>query len=341
MNNYCLNIRNSGLGIYDYINEENDSLFIPIEELEIIFKNKLIGMNLCGLPLRTRSKVVKQKICEVLGYPIPNSFKKTKPRFPGQNFDVYIQKKDNVQIWNEEIDINRRYVFFKVSDADIITSVKIITGEKLVQFDRTGTLTKKYQATLKCYASSFSERDTQNIEQWIFNNNIYRNLAIKNPLSDPVASDLYDIKTIFNLLSPIIGKEIDYINATNERNRGAILHSLICQYLGYSNYNDDGKYPDITNQLLEVKLQTSPTIDLGLYSPEENTLVKKLNGINIYTKDIRYAIFDGEISEYNNKVKIKKLYIVSGEDFNKYFPLFKGNTINKKIQMLLPNNFFD
>ena len=100
MNNYCLNIRNSGLGIYDCINEENDSLFIPIEELEIIFKNKLIGMNLCGLPLRTRSKVVKQKICEVLGYPIPNSFKKTKPRFPGQNFDVYIQKKDNVQIWN-------------------------------------------------------------------------------------------------------------------------------------------------------------------------------------------------------------------------------------------------
>ena len=45
------------------------------------------------------------------------------------------------------------------------------------------------------------------------------------------------------------------------------LHSLACSALGYSNYKDDGKFPDIKHQLIEVKLQTSPTIDLGLFLP--------------------------------------------------------------------------
>ena len=38
-------------------------------------------------------------------------------------------------------------------------------------------------------------------------------------------------------------------------------------YLGYSRYEDKGQFPDIRHQLLEVKLQTSPTIDLGLVLP--------------------------------------------------------------------------
>ena len=52
---------------------------------------------------------------------------------------------------------------------------------------------------------------------------------------------------------PMVGLNIDYLNPLQERNRGAELHSLICEYLGYSIYEDDGNYPDIANQLLEIK----------------------------------------------------------------------------------------
>lgn len=104
MINYPHNIAQSNLSIYDPINPEDQYLYIPTNVLENILSNHMLGLSLAGLPLRTRSKVVKQEICAALGYPIPRSFKKTKPRFPGQNFDVYTQKSMNVQIWNEDID---------------------------------------------------------------------------------------------------------------------------------------------------------------------------------------------------------------------------------------------
>ena len=85
MTNYPLNIKNSGLSIYDPINSQDPFLYIPTNELEYILSNSIVGLSLAGLPLRTRSKVVKQELCMALGYPIPNSFKKTQPRFIGQN----------------------------------------------------------------------------------------------------------------------------------------------------------------------------------------------------------------------------------------------------------------
>ena len=104
MINYPINIRNSGLSIYDPISPDDCDLYIPLYALERILSDAMIGLSLAGLPLRTRSKVVKTEICKALGYPIPRSFAKTQPRFPGQNFDTYTQKSLNVQIWNEEID---------------------------------------------------------------------------------------------------------------------------------------------------------------------------------------------------------------------------------------------
>lgn len=108
MTNYRDSIIQSGLTIYDEISVDNNNLFIPDDILENILNTGLYGKNLSGLPLRTRSKVVKCEICKLLGYPTPKSFKKTQPRFPAQNFDVYTQQSMNVQIWNEEIDVNRR-----------------------------------------------------------------------------------------------------------------------------------------------------------------------------------------------------------------------------------------
>ena len=61
----------------------------------MILRDGLMGLDL-NYPLRTRSEVLKSRICEILGYPVPTSFKKSKPRFPGQDFDTYIQKSNNL-----------------------------------------------------------------------------------------------------------------------------------------------------------------------------------------------------------------------------------------------------
>ena len=98
--------------------------------------------------------------------PDPKSFKKTQPRFVGQNFDVYVQKSNNLQIWNEEVDGERRYVLVRVSPSDEITLVKVVTGNEIANLDTMGTLTQKYQArfTVGEFASELAAKsDTENL----------------------------------------------------------------------------------------------------------------------------------------------------------------------------------
>src|SRR5438445_7429629 len=107
-------IRRSGLSIYDSL-EELPELYLDTESLEALLRKGLAGLNL-DFPLRTRSKVLKTKVCEVLGYPTPPSFKRTHPCFPGQNFDTYVQKSNNLQIWNQEVTPSRRYVVIRIEE---------------------------------------------------------------------------------------------------------------------------------------------------------------------------------------------------------------------------------
>lgn len=338
MTNYVRNIRSSGLSIYDPINPYDDDLYIPTDDLEFILAESMIGLSLAGLPLRTRSKVVKEEICKALGYPVPPSFKKTQPRFFGQNFDVYTQKSLNVQIWNEEVDLNRRYVFFRANEEDTITAVKVITGDILIQYDRTGTLTQKFQARMQAYAENIcSKRDTQTVDNWIVENG--GSLARVSPTDFPQRDQLLRITEVYRRLLPMVGQNISYLDAVQERNRGAELHAMICDHLGYSYFDDDGTYPDIANQLLEIKLQTSPTIDLGLHSPEDGKPIVTIGNTTFYSQDIRYAIFNGEVR--GSRVELRNLYLVTGDDFSSYFPLFQGKGTNKKIQLPLPYDFFD
>ena len=92
-------IRESGLSIYDPIEIGDPEFWIPTPELEALLSRALKGISFAGLPLRTRSKVMKGHVCQALGYPVPSMFKKTQPRFPGQLFVTYIQKSNNLQIW--------------------------------------------------------------------------------------------------------------------------------------------------------------------------------------------------------------------------------------------------
>ncbi len=335
------NIRHSGFSIYDEIEIGDPELWIPSSELEEILNICLCGIKLTGLPLRTRSKVVKEYVCQALGYPVPNSFQKTQPRFLGQNLDTYVQKSNNLQVWNEELDATRRYVLIRLSSDDEITKVKVVTGEALALLDTTGTLTQKYQARLipgEHLKELISNTDTTGILPFVNPHAALQNIS---PIDQPEAGNILPINILFDRLSLLVGTQFPDSGHDQERNRGAALHSLVCRALGYSSYRDDGRFPDVRNQLLEVKLQTSPTIDLGLICPDSPAPldIRKVQGQQIRHCDVRYALFyahtDGKV------VTVTHFFLTTGETFFQRFPQFQGKVLNKKLQIPLPSDFFN
>jgi hypothetical protein len=339
---YVEAIRQSGLSIYDPIEIGDPKLWIPAPELETLLNDGLSGISLEGLPLRTRSKIVKEHVCRTLGYPVPASFKKTQPRFPGQLFDTYVQKSNNLQVWNEDLAPTRRYVIIRVDENNAITKVKVVTGDSLALLDTTGTLTQKYQARLipkVAKAELITEEDTLLLRPFLRAGIDLS--AVASPVNHPVAGQLLPIREIFERLRGLVGVSFADRGFDQERNRGAELHRLVCSHLGYGDYRDDGQFPDVRHQLLEVKLQTSPTIDLGLVCPDSTEAldVPQIEGRQIRHCDVRYALFYAGTDGKN--VTLRHFFLTTGERFFSRFPQFQGKVLNKKLQIGLPRDFFE
>ena len=294
------------------------------------------GMALADLPLRTRSKVVKEHVCRALGYPVPRTFQKTQPRFPGQHFDVYVQKSGNLQIWNEELEPTRRYVIVRVGMDETIVRVSVVTGEDLARLDTTGTLTQKYQARMvqtRTLTKLAVESDTTRLQTVVSDD---ADLSSDQPTALPRRGGLLSIRSVFDKLRGLIGTRFTDPGRGQERNRGALLHQLVCQRLGYPSYSDDGRFPDVRNQLLEVKLQTSATIDLGLVDPhsEDALDMPTFDDTQIRHCDVRYAVFSAATDDA--EVALTGLTVTTGEMFFDQFAQFEGRTVNKKLQICLP-----
>jgi len=338
---YVESIRRSGLTIYDPIEIGDPNLWIPAPALESLLNAALRGLNLAGLALRTRSKVVNTAICKSLGYPVPTSFARTKPRFPGQLFDKYTQKSNNLQVWNDELAPSRRYVIIRISHADVVQRVKVVTGDTLSELDTTGTLTQKYQARLICrdqHVELISATDTEIVRPAVNPDAVLRGLS---PTNNPSVGAILPIAAVFTRLRSLIGASFPDRGHDQERRRGADLHRLVCQGLGYSTYADDGQFPDVRNQVLEVKLQTAPTIDLGLVCPDSQAPldIPKLRGNQLRHCDVRYALFYATTN--GATVAITHFFLTTGEAFFSRFPRFQGKVLNKKLQIPLPTDFFD
>ena len=339
--NYVKSIADSGLTIYDPIEIGDPVLWVPTPELEAILDEKLRGISLAGLALRTRSKVVKESVCRALGYPVPSSFKKTQPRFVGQMFDTYAQKSNNLQVWNEELSPTRRYVILRVDEVDQIARVKVVNGEELAQLDTTGTLTQKYQARLIPGEASEELVSPTDTDALMPHTRAGANLAqTVSPIDHPAHGLILPIGEVFERLRGAVGRSFADAGWDQERNRGAALHRIVCELLGYADFRDDGRFPDVRNQLLEVKLQTSPTIDLGLVRPasEEPLDVPQVAGTQVRHCDVRYALFYAQTD--GASVTLTHLYLTTGASFFSRFPQFGGKVLNKKLQIPLPSDFF-
>jgi hypothetical protein len=334
-------IRRSGLTIYDRITVGDPVLWIPTSELQALLDKGMRGMSLAGLPNRTRSKAVKERVCQVLGYPVPRSFQRTQPRFPGQMFDTYSPKSNNLQVWNEPLVPTRRYVLIRVSDTHLVSRVKVVTGDVLALLDTTGTLTRKYQA--RCIpgvdrTQLITAKDTSLLAPLVTPQVDLCRVA--TPVQEPQGGQLLPIAVILERLSPLLGRSFTDAGFDQERNRGAALHRLVCTALGYSSYQDDGQFPDVRHQLLEVKLQTSPTIDLGLVRPNSTEAldVPMIRGKQVRHCDVRYAVFYGRPAA--EQVRLTHVFLTTGEGFFGRFPQFQGKVMNAKLQIPLPADFF-
>lgn len=332
--------RAAGRTIYEAAAPES-AQFIAADRLEAWLDRELRGFPVRGLPLRTRSKVVKRRICEVLGYAVPVSFKRTKPlaRFPCQDFDLYVQTSDNLQIWNDTLSATRRYVLIREAGG-VLTKVKVVTGADLAVMDTTGTLTQKYQARLavsKDASELISPLDTERLPPLLAKRSFAKIKGL--PTNAPEAGAILSIAEIWRRLRPLVGKSFANAGADQDRNRGAALHALVCAALGYGRYADDGRFPDVRHQLLEVKLQTAPTIDLGLVTPDSTALLD----IGIETAeplrhcDVRYALFSAVAQ--GRQVRLTGLHLTTGADFFSRFPRFGGKVLNRKLQLRLPKGF--
>jgi len=337
----------SGMDIYAPIDIDDPIHYIPTPILEELLNRGLVGLDLTGAASRTRSKMVKEAACKALGYPVPKSFNKCQPRFTGQDFDTSNQQKLNMQIWNEPIVPTRRYALVRIGADNIVRTVKVVLGEILIPFDRSGKLTTKYQAQVLPGPEKLNllaQRDTDALMPYLASTSM-RSVNDSNPFVSPIDQpkrlSLFSIEEIFHRLAPLVGRSFQDAGRTQDRNRGADLHRMVCQALGYENYQDNGQFPDVLNQLLEVKLQTSPTIDLGLVLPNSLGAVRgvhRLGSIQPRHCDTRYAIFCATVAE--GQVTLTHLYLTSGEKFFDHFRQFQGKVQNAKIQLPLPRALF-
>lgn len=338
-------ISSSGVSIYDELGAD-DPRYFDTHSLEMILLNRLRGLT-WAYPIRTRAKVAKTAVCEALGYPVPRSFKKTQPRYPGQDFDLYVQKSNNLQIWNEEVAPNRRYVLIRLNSADEVVGVRVLTGEEVARFDRTGTLTSKYQAKRRDDRVAdhgpvvlASEADTSRFHKVLVPTGALSETTLQSlsPVAAPKRSATFSISGLVNRLGGLIGTTTSDPGLDQERNRGAELHRAVCGALGLGSYADHGQFPDIKCQALEVKLQTSPTIDLGLVSPDSEERIDGLEPLRHC--DMRYAVFYGENTDPET-IMLTGLVVVTGADFFTEFRRFGGLVQNRKLQIPLPEYLFD
>ena len=335
-------IRSSKFSIYDLL-DGYPELFLDIAELQEALDTSLRGLKLGNLPVRTRSKVFKTKVCEALGYSAPERFRRERPRFPGQDFDVYVQKANNLQVWNESVAPTRRYVIARPDVQGVIRKVRVITGEALAKLDKTGTLTKKYQARRKSGKTGsrlVTNADTPNLVREFGINGTITETVLRetSPIDRPFPGSVLPIRVIYERLVKLVGTTILDPGLDQERNRGIEVQKRVCDALQLKRYADKGQWPDILSQALEIKLQTASTIDLGLVLPNSDAPAQEV-GSKVRHCDVRYAVFYARRT--GNSLEIQEVVVSSGERFFEEFNRFEGRVVNQKLQIRLGNEFFD
>lgn len=135
------------------------------------------------------------------------------------------------------------------------------------------------------------------------------------------------------LIESLIGK---VIKPAATKNRGQKLEYSVISLLNYKldeNSTLAGGYPDLPNQALEIKIQDSPTVDLGKYSPQNKTEI--FPNVSIDTESMRYLI-----ALMNKQTNVVEGFVLApGKKLGEHFSYVADKSY--KCQRSIPMNFFD
>ena len=230
-----------------------------------------------------------------------------------------------------------RFVLGKIDSENCIESIIIMTPDYIEErFGRFGKPTIKQQLIISNKKREEIIRDggmviaDSSLPGELLdhsNDRVMTNTSIKD---EP--EKVLPIETIDKCITDKLKEErLDISLSTKQR--GQQLERLVAYQLGYNNLKEglEGGYPDIRNQMLEVKVQDSPTIDLGRYSPQ---FEERIN-VNFTTRTIRYLI--ALTNALNGEVE--GVVMCPGEELGKSFTYVAEKSF--KCQRSIPMSFFD
>jgi hypothetical protein len=294
-------------------------------------------------------------------YEIVPPKKKGMPKIVREFIDTYIVTSGssyNLQVWNrmpasktllikyesgESLKCNDvRFVMTKVDiKTHKILCIIIATPDYIVKkFGKFGEPTIKHQLLI----SSKIRKNIYESESKImfFKDSKKLSYLIRHNFEPPKNNMVEEAKSneilAIELIKTMVAEKlIGYKLAANStKNRGQSLERKVLELLGYESTKSDllyGAFPDIPNQLLEVKVQDSQTVDLGKFSPEKEDVINEK--LNITTFDIRYLI---ALTNPKNEI-IEGIILSPGQKLGEIFSYVSDKSY--KCQRSIPMDFFD
>jgi hypothetical protein len=312
------------------------------------------------------SDVLKQaglpEVAELGSYSIIPPRKKGVPKMLAELVDSYLVtsgKSYNLQVWNRVPNSDSVLVTFAdnsepLRNKDVrlilvkiyienatIDSIAILSPEYIEnRWGKFGKPTIKHQLLISniirgnivgsAEKMAFAG-DTERVKQLSTSQFNPTDLGLNSPID---SARLFSIELIRDRVAKeLIGKKI---NASDTKTRGQALEKMVAELLGYditSVAGLVGGYPDIPNQLLEVKVQDAQTIDLGRYTPEIEEVV--VEGLSFTTQDVRYLI---ALTNSTTNV-IEGVVLMPGTELGRRYTYVSDT--NYKCQRSIPMAFFD
>lgn len=278
------------------------------------------------------------------------------PTFLREYIDTYIVTTGvfyNLQVWNRnpnsasvQVDLKNgetllasdvRFVLGKINDNNRIESIVVMTPDYIEnRFGKFGKPTikqqliisnKKREEIIRNGSLVIGDKSLSKEKIDLTCTEIPEDANIKDEPEKVLPISYIDEK----ITDKLIGEQLDITLSTKKK--GQQLERMVAYQLGYEKIQEmlEGGYPDIRNQMLEVKVQDSPTIDLGKYSPQFEEQVNS----DFTTRTIRYLI--ALINEDSGI--IEGIVLCPGEELGKNFTYVVEKSF--KCQRSIPMSFFD
>ena len=352
---------------------KSPSLLTGLEKLKLVFKNlvgkefKLTGKTRTdGSNLRKliASELLKNGLPEAAlegSYEIVPPKRKGVPKMLRELVDSYIITSGtsyNLQVWNripncktllvkyetgESLKCDDvRFIFAKIdTENSKIDSIILMTPQYIEKhFGKFGNPTIKHQLLI----SRKVRRQILTSETKIlsFPDSLKLSYLTTNEYQNPSDNISHEpnLKTFFSiqLLHEMVAKELigTSLEENSTKNRGQDLERKTMRLLGYPTIKGEnlvGGFPDIPNQLLEVKVQEAQTVDLGRFTPAKEEVVFSEN--NLTTFDVRYLI---ALTNPNTGI-IEGVILAPGERLGEFFTYVSDQSY--KCQRSIPMSFFE